>query len=246
MDVYFANYASAFQDSALPPLVAALQIQVSRDFYGAWGINASLHAVALGKNPPAGAWVIGLFQNADVAGALGYHDVTPDGLPLGKVFVETTLAAGDSVSVTASHETLEMLADPGINLVAEVDDANGSPLKFYAYEAGDPCEADELGYPIEGMLVSDFVHPEWFESFRAPGSVKFDHMGKITAPFQLLPGGYISVLDLSSGLGWQQITADRESKTLAKARANVGSRRERRRTSRALWTPSEYAFGPSL
>jgi len=55
-------------------------------------------------------------DSADVQNALGYHDLTPDGLPLSKVFVQTTVQAGQKVSVTASHELAEMLVDPAINL----------------------------------------------------------------------------------------------------------------------------------
>jgi len=38
-------------------------------------------------------------DNADQPGALAYHDLTPDGLPLAKVFVKTTVDNGDLVSV---------------------------------------------------------------------------------------------------------------------------------------------------
>jgi hypothetical protein len=240
VDITFVNHSTVFKDEDLPPLVQALQVQVSRDFYGAWGINAGLHALPPGKVPPLGVWVIGLFDDADQPGALGYHDVTPDGFPLGKVFVKTTLSAGDLVSTTVSHELCEMIADPGIALCAEVDDAHGSPLRFYALEVCDAPEDDRFAYQINGIMMSDFVHPAWFEGFHKPGSVQFDHQRRITAPFQLLPGGYISVLDVSTGQGWQQLTADQDPKTLAKARASIGSRRERRRTSRELWMPSTY------
>ena len=57
-------------------------------------------------------------DSVDVQGALGYHDLTPDGLPLSKVFVKTTLNGGQKVSVTACHELAEMLVEPAINLCA--------------------------------------------------------------------------------------------------------------------------------
>jgi len=58
------------------------------------------------------AWAMVFLDDADEAGALAYHDLTPEGLPLAKVFVRTTLEAGESVSVSASHELVEMLVDP--------------------------------------------------------------------------------------------------------------------------------------
>ena len=226
-------------------IVAALQIQVSRDFAPAWGIDAKLTlAPPKQKTPTPGLWSIGFFDNADQAGALGYHDITAEGLPLGKVFVKTTLDAGDLVSVTASHELIEMLGDPGINLTAEFDDASGAPAKFYAYELCDSCEDDSLGYGIgignfQTILVSDFVLPAYFQGFRKTGQGPFDFRGKIQQPFDILPGGYMGVLDLANlGAGWQQVTADGAPN--AKSRAHVGSRRERRRTPRHMWLRSTY------
>ena len=58
----------------------------------------------------------------------GYHDLTTTGLPIGKVFAKTTFDAGDLVSVTLSHEVLETLGDPDINLIVQ----KGS--RAYAYE----------------------------------------------------------------------------------------------------------------
>ena len=55
------------------------------------------------------AWAVVFLDNADQPGALAYHDLTPSGFPLSKVFVKTTLDNNDLVSVSASHELVEML-----------------------------------------------------------------------------------------------------------------------------------------
>jgi len=47
---------------------------------------------------------------------LGITTSRPTGLPLSKVFVKSTRAVGQKVSVTACHELAEMLVDPAINL----------------------------------------------------------------------------------------------------------------------------------
>jgi len=52
-------------------------------------------------------------DNADQPGGAAYHDLTPDGMPLAKVFVKTTVGTR-LVSVSASHELVEMLVDPAI------------------------------------------------------------------------------------------------------------------------------------
>ncbi len=197
--------------------------------------------------------MLALLDDADVAGALGYHDVTPAGLPLGKAFVRTTQAAGDQISVTVSHELLEMLGDPDVNLCAEFDDASGNPSKFYAYETCDAVEDDSLGYSIvipagwpgagTSVLVSDFVLPAWFEGGRTSGPFAFKT--PLTAPFQLATGGYIGFLDLANlAAGWQQELAKHaDVKTLLRSRAHLGSRRARRALPRSQWMRSTYSPG---
>jgi hypothetical protein len=242
INIVVVNQSTVVKDADASALTNALQTQVSQDFFPVWGVDAKLTFLPHGKNPAPGSWVIAILDNADQANALGYHDITPDGLPLGKVFAKTTLDDGGEISVTTSHELLEMLGDPDINLTAELDDATGRPSKFYAYEVCDACEADQFGYKINNVLVSDFVYPAYFESFRKPNSTQFDHGNKITAPFSLLAGGYISVLDLNNlSEGWQQLLANREDRmSQVRSRARIGSRRERRRISRANWIVSRY------
>jgi len=161
-------------------LLAALQTFVDAHVAPVWGTPAKIVAAA---DFVPGAWSIAFLDDADVQHALGYHDLTPDGLPLAKVFVKTALAAGESVSVTASHELVEMLADPGINLWA-----SGPGGDLFAYESADPVE--ETHFPVRDITLSNFVYPSYFEAFRAPGSVPFDAMGQLRSPFQVLPGGY--------------------------------------------------------
>jgi hypothetical protein len=230
------NASTVLKDGEIGKAIPALQTQVHQDFAPAWGVDADLVAVPKGSKPPPGAWWLVILDNSDVAGALGYHDLTGEGLPLGKVFAGTDRKNGLQWTVTASHELLEMLADPDINLAAYVDQPGGG-IRLYAYEVCDACEADDLGYRVGGTLVSDFVYPAWFESFRKAGGTQFDQQGRIEEPFQLLPGGYISIYDCPSGHGWTQLTGDRKARRYS-MRPPVGSRRERRRTPRAQWIRS--------
>ena len=230
------NASTIIEDDDIPPVIQALQQQVTNDFLPAWGVDANLSFVAAGSTPPAGSWWLSILDDSDQAGALGYHDLTPDGLPLGKVFAATDLKYGNSWSVTASHELLEMLADPNINLTVLVQNANTSGTLF-AYEVCDACEADNLGYKIGSVLVSDFVYPSWFEDFRAKGSTQFDKCDHIQEPFELLPEGYIGIFKVSDGTGWTQLTAEKNL-TNTLFRGDVGTRRERRRIPRQHWVRS--------
>jgi hypothetical protein len=237
------NSSKTLTDAQVGSAVPALQKQVRNDFAPIWGVDADLDFVATGKKPPAGHWWLVVMDDSDQAGALGYHDVTNEGLPLGKIFAGTDKLYKLEWTVTASHELLEMLGDPAINLTAlsmtAFDVEQPVIGRLWAYEVCDPCEADEDGYQIDGILVSDFVYPSWFESFRDPKTTQFDQRKKIKAPFQLSQGGYASVYDMTSGTGWQQISVPLPQKAPASnERAPVGSRRERRRTPRNQWIRS--------
>jgi hypothetical protein len=213
-----------------------LQTQVSEHLALVWGVDASLTFVARAAVPPAGLWWLSILDNSDQAGKLGYHDLTSEGLPLGKVFAGSDMVNGYNWTVTVSHELLEMLVDPDINRAVFVQSATNDNM-FYSLEICDPCEADQYGYSIDGVLVSDFIFPSWFESFRAPKSCQFDATQQITTPFELAAGGYISVYDIGAAGGWQQVNA-RSMPRGWTARAPVGSRRERRRLPRTQWLRS--------
>lgn len=177
----------------LDALIAAMQKYVDDYVAPVWGTPAKLVKSA---DFIAGAWAMVFLDNSDQADALAYHDLTPDGLPVSKVFVKSTLDDGDLVSVSASHELVEMLVDPAINLMSTGPDEK----LVYAYESADPVEA--LSFPVSGIQMSDFVYPAYFETFHKPGSVQFDQMNKVTKPFQILKDGYQIIL---KGGKWKQI-----------------------------------------
>jgi hypothetical protein len=175
------NKATIPLDVDLDDLIAAMQAYIDQFIVPVWATPAKL---VKSTGFVKGAWAIVFLDDADQEGALAYHDLTPDGLPESKVFVRTTLQNGDLVSVSASHELVEMLVDPAINLMTTGPD----PKTVYAYESADPVEA--LSFPVKGIQMSNFVYPSYFEDFHKPKSVKFDQMGKVTKPFQILSGGY--------------------------------------------------------
>lgn len=177
------NESTSVSDADVRHIMAILQIQVQRDFYPVWNQDAALKVVPKGQNPP-GVWWLVFLDDADQADALGYHDMTPAGQPLGKVFVKTSQQANTTLSVVASHELLEMLADPYINRA--YFDAKET---FYMCEVCDPCEGDQFAYKIGDVLVSDFVYPAWFTPQLVAHQLDFGK--QITAPFQILAGGYI-------------------------------------------------------
>lgn len=165
------------------------------------------------------AWAMVFLDDADQPGALAYHDLTPDGLPEAKVFVKTTLANNDLVSVSASHELVEMLVDPAINLLTTGPD----PKIIYAYESADPVEA--LSFPVNDIPMTDFVYPSYFEAFHKPSSVQFDYLNKVTKPFQILSGGYQIIFKNGE---WSQVFGSVTKTKLFGREDRRGHRSERR------------------
>jgi hypothetical protein len=219
------NASTCLTDAQVEAVIPSLQRQVSLDFKAYWDIDCALIFLPKKQSLTAGWWQIVLTDNPDQAGALGYHEMTSQGTPLGKVFAGLDIQSGSSWTVTLSHELLEMLGDPWINWCAE-----GTDGKIYALEVCDAVEADELGYQINGVLVSDFITPSWFEPTRAD---RMDFKRRLSKSMELARGGYVSVLDLATG--WTQITAEGEGGPPIPA----GSRRQRRGMGKAEWRRSK-------
>src|SRR5580704_7239638 len=88
------NASTVVTDDDVRPVVDAMQKQVTNDFLPAWGVGAQLTFVPSGNTPAPGTWWLSILDDSDQAGALGYHDLTPDGLPIGKVFAGSDLKYG--------------------------------------------------------------------------------------------------------------------------------------------------------
>lgn len=234
INVAVINECSVLTDAQIKPVVDALQVQVTRDFAPVYGIDAQLTFVPKGQTPPSGSWWLVIGDDSDAVGALGYHDLTNEGLPIGKVFAKTDLKYGANWTITTSHELLEMLADPWINLTV-FNQTTNTAGKLFSWEVCDTCEADQYGYQINGITVSDFAYPGWWG---IPGYTgKLDHMGHVKNVLEILPGGYIGEFDVSGGSGWKQV----QSQQILHAHRNNfkhGSRRDRRNRDRNTWKKS--------
>jgi hypothetical protein len=210
-------------------LIAAMQEYVSKHVAPVWGTPAKL---VKSTDFIKDAWAVVFLDDADEPNALAYHDLTPAGLPLSKVFVRTTIKNGDLVSVSASHELVEMLVDPAINLMTTGPD----PKLVYAYESADPVEA--LSFDVAGIPMSDFVYPSYFEVFHKPKSVAFDHVKKVKKPFEILSGGYQIIFENGK---WKQIFASEAKErrfALEDRRGHRSETREKRTLERSNERPA--------
>jgi hypothetical protein len=190
------NRSTLVTDSDVQLMTRACATQLKYHAAPAWGrlpipvVYAASEAVA-----PPGSWVIGIFDDSDQAGALGWHDISSD-VVFGRVFARPVLDHGGdaltkqlSVASVLSHEVLETFVDPFCNLYADWDGH-----RAVAVEVGDPVEADSYPVMVSGIkvTVSNFVTQRWFDNQATTGP--FDHLGNVTEPFTMTKGGYLIVL----------------------------------------------------
>lgn len=177
--------------SDLSPVAAALQKQVTRDFGPLWNVNATVDAFDQLESVPVDYWPVILRDDINQPGAAGYH--TDDhGQPFSLVQVD------DNWALTVSHETLEMLGDPfGNRTIAGSPPADSpdpvSELERVTYlvEVCDPCEGQDFSYPVNGVQVSDFITPNYYDP-QASSGVRYSFTGSIPGPHVVLEGGYVS------------------------------------------------------
>jgi hypothetical protein len=167
---------------------AAIQKQVSRDLGPIWNIEASVDSFDSLENVPLGYWQIIIKDNIGF-NAAGIHLNEDNGQPFALV------EFSDDWSLTTSHEALEMLVDPSGNRTVATNSPNPDQGRvLILVEVSDPSEAAEFGYSVNGILVSDFYTPNFFDPVTNPG-VRYSFTGALTEPRQVLDGGYISWWD---------------------------------------------------
>ncbi len=217
--IQIINQSTVVNDADFQAAVAACQRQANEHFAPAWGglavalqtITADIAKPLVYETPSTGttsvnpgAETIYILDDADQQGVLGYHELSAD-VPVGFVFAKTTAADDQAWQVTLSHELLEQLADPYCATCAVVAFGPGSGRHGHVsnaaveYEVCDPVENDQ--YMIDGVPVSNFVLPAWFQP--ATGAVgPYDYLQKLHAPLTMTAGGYIGyTTDLKS---WKQ------------------------------------------
>jgi hypothetical protein len=179
---------------------AALSKQVDRDFEPLWHVSATVDAYATLDDVPTDYWPI-IVTHVQQGG--GYHE-TKDGQPYALVDFD------DQWSLTASHECLEMLADPfgrrvrAANLLDQAVTLGEAPSRVnYLVEICDPSESGQFAYQVNGVVVSDFYTPDYFDPVKAAG-VRYSFKGSIDAPLKVLAGGYISWHNLETD-DWMQL-----------------------------------------
>ena len=181
----------------LAAVAAALQKQATRDLGPIWTIEATVTAYQSLDDLPLDYWPVVVMDDIKDPSAAGYHE-DKNGQPFALV------QYSKGWTLTASHEVMEMLVDPfGRRLVAGQSPVSGQGRVRFLVEVCDPCEADAYAYRINGVVVSDFYTPHYFDPKKASG-VRYSFSDAIKEPKQVLRGGYLSWYDAETKTWWQR------------------------------------------
>ncbi len=207
-----APLAAQVTPAWLAKVAAACTVQLNRDVAAYWGGSYSVRAGA-GPTDIAQDEIVFALLDAlpNDPTAIAYHDVGGNAVPYAVESLSACMTL-DDVSKAISHELCEMAGDAACNVW--VDDGQGTE---FARELADPVEA--WGYPIDGVMVSDFVLPAFF----AVGAAGPYHYMAATglmadggAPFATFEGGY--QIRRTAGVNISQVWGSIAPHRLAKKR----------------------------
>jgi hypothetical protein len=237
MHIALAAYSSLGPGLAeLMRVAAALQRQVQRDFAPVWRVDASVAAYPTRDDVPSDA----------VPVLVGAPDLEVEGVHFdqnGRPFA--LVAYAGKWSITASHEVLELLADPDCDRLVvgpPPDELHGlgSEDVSYLVEVCDPCQNPDFGYEIDGIALSDFCTPAFYGLERAPSRV-LSFGGCLLRELRVAEAGYLawrdaqhrwSALRVLDGIGTIRPVALGPDSRPLRGRVDVSARREPQATAR--------------
>lgn len=167
----------------------ALEFQLGAHYAGMWdalGCRVRVYSDPGSLSDNGEECPLVVFDDADQADALGWHSVDPYGRAFARAFWSPIQGAGGtlkegalSLSVTLSHEALEMVGNPYVNFWADVDGATQEAVELCDRVQGD-------SYRIGNVSVSNFLGPRAFREGRGP----YDYLDVTKHPFEIRDTGY--------------------------------------------------------
>jgi len=195
------NESTMVSNTDCDTMCQAIQIQLDLQVKPAWNLkDGTIRFYSDKTKVPGYAWLVHIIDNdAQVAGALGYHEEVNDKVDA-YIMCQPVLTNGGAVlafdpknpgqytvSGTLSHEVIEMLGDRFTNSYCD----NGATS--WCAELCDPVEQVGYGITVNGVdvAVSDFVFPSFFNpSATLPQNAPLNYLNSLNKPFTILPGGY--------------------------------------------------------
>jgi len=213
MLIAVVNASSLVTNAQVETMCKAIQIQLNLHALPAWNFTGyTVRFYSDETKVPGYAWIVNIIDNdAQVAGALGYHD-EENGKITAYIMCEPILSNGGAVlefdpnntsqytvSATLSHEILEMVGDRFAN--GFVQGPQTSAGNLYCQEWCDPVEGDSYSVSVDGnnVALSNFIFPSWFNpQATAQFNMPFDYLKKLNAPFTMTSGGYMIVATMNN------------------------------------------------
>ncbi len=193
--VCFWCNTSKISKDAFEKAVKAIQKQVREQVTLFWnaneyvGLQSEFCTAYKQSEIPQNSWLV-VIQDAIKYPVYGYHYLTEIDTSYAKKGTPYAVVKwAENWTLILSHETVEMLINPFLNASA-LTEVEGKKIRV-AVEPSDPAQFDENGYYLDGVLVSDFITPAYYNVIHVAGT-RYSWTGKITKPLELLENGYFS------------------------------------------------------
>jgi hypothetical protein len=199
----FYNIALVLLSDRVPFLqvqdtAAAIQRQIQSPQFLQWPGTQPGRVVAVTdvSKIPADCAPVYIQDDIKRAGLEGFHVTQQNQLPYAYVLSDGCW------SMTASHESLELLIDPTGNLTLRAPSVQDSTRNvLYLVEVCDPVNDPANAIASGPAQVCDFYLPSYFDAAAVPGKA-YSANSLLTAPLQILAGGYV-VFQEANGLWYQ-------------------------------------------
>jgi len=239
MIISVINHTRDIADEEIHGALRAINRQIEFDFKPYWNLGGTLRLEGRsGKrlnretlSDMRGDAILYLWDEEDVDDALGYHDKNHRGIPYSFIFTKLAKELGEKWTVTLSHEAIELIGDPQVNLLVLGPHPETGKKVFHWYELCDAVQAES--YAIDEIEVSNFVLPLYFTSGEErAGRNDFlgrrDKDGKTLESFKTKEGGYIGFFDPHTG---KDVTFAMKGDEKARRRIEIKQRFQKARRS---------------
>jgi hypothetical protein len=235
-------------DAEVQRAIRAINRQIAQDFAPYWGFGGTLRlegrtSRGRGISDQAdmrGDAVLYIWDGVDPDGADGFHYTHYRGIPFGVVYLGLSELLDEKWTVTFSHEALELIADPEVNLLVQgPHPEHPRRLVYYWFEMCDAVQEEQ--YAIDGILLSNFVLPLYFTSSAEYGG-RNDFLGtrvkaRSLRSFGVNEGGYAGYFDPKTGKDREyqrkdDAVAQRRLRLKKRLRTGRGTLRRRRTLGR--------------
>lgn len=196
---------SNLPDDRVQDAIRVVNRQIQEDFAPIWGAlwDLRLHGSSFNPNDinslveefVQGEAVLYLVDEGHLPGAAGYHALNGREIPYGFVFVTDP----NDWTVTLSHEALELIIDPTVNILVPGPDPRPGGQNNTVLHAYEVCDAVErTSYLIDNIRVSNFITQQWFFPDDASGT-RNDFLGVGVPSFGATTNSHLAFFDFNEG-----------------------------------------------